>query len=431
MTGRRERWRYLLTLSALSVGAARVSHATRTPTIVQVQPAMPQLTVIAAGTEVMLRITNEVGSAERFAGAAVNAILIAPLELDGHALVAPGAHVWGRVTTAGRDKKSRAVLRIVFDSMQAGDRILPISLRVTGVDNASETVDSSGVIAGVPAVGAARSRSSWVAMMLGTVHPVAAAALFASARVEAKARARAYRYPPGTDVSAKLERPLTISSPIRATLLAPADDTELLQRTVSGWPLRVMAFSGREPADLLNVAIIGDSASITRAFLAAGWSTSEGISMRNTFQTFVRAVARRGYAHQPVSQMLLDGRPPDLVFQKVNNTFAKRHHIRLWRVPGYAGAPAMYLAGATHDVGITFVKDRKRFTHRIEPQIDRERDKVVNDLWSAGCAAGLSRVARAIPAGVMLNDGRDAAITDGAIAVVRLSGQCGVTSSAH
>jgi peptide subunit release factor RF-3 len=92
----------------------------------------------------------------------------------------------------------------------------------------------------------------------------------------------------------------------------------------------------------------------------------------------------RGYSEAPVSTLLLEGRKPDLVFQKQLNTFAKRHHLRIWRRPGdYQGRP-VWVVAATHDIDIEFSPENRNFIHKIDSNIDKERDKVSYDLLLTG-----------------------------------------------
>ena len=45
------------------------------------------------------------------------------------------------------------------------------------------------------------------------------------------------------------------------------------------------------------------------------------------------AVSEQGYGKAPVSDLYLYGQRENLAFEKMLNTFTKRHHLRLWRSP--------------------------------------------------------------------------------------------------
>jgi hypothetical protein len=187
-------------------------------------------------------------------------------------------------------------------------------------------------------------------------------------------------------------------------------------------PPRAYALGGRVPGDLVNLVLLGEAAEISTAFLAAGWDTAERLSARTCFDTFVALVEARDYVHQPVSQLVLDGRPPDLVFQKLTDTFAKRHHVRIWRSAVEWNGRPVFAAAATHDVGIEFSTDERSFTHRTDPAIDAERDKVVDDLLTANAVAALSLIPRPPIAGATVTGGQAPVITDWRVAILALRG---------
>jgi hypothetical protein len=67
------------------------------------------------------------------------------------------------------------------------------------------------------------------------------------------------------------------------------------------------------------------------------------------------------------------------------------------------------------------VAPRLAFTHRIDSNIDAERDKIVDDLTAAAAVAARTDVARTPPAErVMLNDGTTPVVTDWRLAVLEL-----------
>ena len=118
--------------------------------------------------------------------------------------------------------------------------------------------------------------------------------------------------------------------------------------------------------------------------------------------------------------LLLDGAEPDFTYQKSLNTFAKRHHLRVWRRPEEWQGRTIWASAATRDIGATFSVRPFGFTHQIEDQVDLERDKVVSDLVFTGCAASVSYVHRAFDyrSGP---DYRRGVSTDSRVAVVELN----------
>ena len=116
--------------------------------------------------------------------------------------------------------------------------------------------------------------------------------------------------------------------------------------------------------------------------------------------------------------LLLDGQPPDLVWQKQNNTFSQRHHLRIWRRPGdYDGKP-IWVCSATHDTGIDFSPQDHTFIHKIDSDIDKERAKVVNDLLFTNTVKSLALVERAQVPRDAQNATGDKLVTDGQMAVL-------------
>lgn len=201
-------------------------------------------------------------------------------------------------------------------------------------------------------------------------------------------------------------------------LEVPADPAVVAM--VPSWP--VQAESGNPPrgSDWINLAFVGTAAAVERAFAAAGWLTAAQNSLRSDVRTFVAVARRQGYQTGPVSRLTVNGVPPAMVFQKQTNTFAKRHHIRIWSSPFAVDGRPVWVAAATHDVGITFSKATRHFTHRIDGAIDAERAKVMGDLAFAGAVDLYAMVERpAIPLEIHRADGAWVT-TDGEIAVVVL-----------
>src|SRR5205823_4109974 len=100
----------------------------------------------------------------------------------------------------------------------------------------------------------------------------------------------------------------------------------------------------------------------------------------------IRAVAEgRSYRAAPMSSLLLNQREPNVSWQKGLNDFAKRHHVRIWRQPGTWQGLELWTGAATRDIRFAYLRKGGRMTHKIEEDIDEERNKIANDLAFTSC----------------------------------------------
>ena len=127
-----------------------------------------------------------------------------------------------------------------------------------------------------------------------------------------------------------------------------------------------------------------------------------------------------GYGNAPVSQLYLFARAEDLAFEKILDTFLKRHHLRLWRTMVMTPeGREIWLGASTHDIGRDV---RLRVVpHAIDANLDAERAKVGADLMASGLVAAEQLVAPSHP----LSEGKTATgstwKTDGQLLVIELT----------
>lgn len=134
---------------------------------------------------------------------------------------------------------------------------------------------------------------------------------------------------------------------------------------------------------------------------------------------------QKGYEEAPFSKLLLEGKEPDYEYQKDLNTVAKRHHLRIYRRPGdYQGKP-VWIASATHDIGIGMGRAGTQWYHLIDPEIDKERQKIADDLLFTGVATGYSLIDRPAAPRKAGNATGDELRTDGHMMVLYLTGEPG------
>ncbi|MGI8565003.1 MAG: LssY C-terminal domain-containing protein [Pyrinomonadaceae bacterium] len=175
------------------------------------------------------------------------------------------------------------------------------------------------------------------------------------------------------------------------TTFTPSDE---LIKLVNAQPYRVDTKQS-QPVDVTNVMLVGARDKVEAAFQKAGWSDAASLGVKSGLATFAAIVFKQGYDRSPFSDLYLGGRPADLTFQKQLNTFAKRHHIRLWKVGSYEERD-VWLGAATHDIGMGI--DRKgakpHWYHTVDTRVDGERAKIMDDRLFTGEVSGYSLVER-------------------------------------
>lgn len=386
--------------------------------------AAAQGVVVPAGTELELRLAGKVSSASSRPGDAVEAKVVAAVPVDGQFVIPAGATVRGRVVEArpapGSDR--RAILWLAFPELLLEGRTVPLLGAVTRVDNARESVDPQGRILGILASETLAAQMDAGIAKVAERYAGLADLLGAAKQSMMRNPDSEISYEAGTELIFTLTQPVTVTPPANAVpRLELVEDSPALLGIAQSQPFRTMAQSRPpKPSDITNLMFIGSEEALTAAFEAAGWTGAAALTAESALETF-RAIAElRGYKEAPMSTLLLDGRPPDLVFQKQLNTFAMRHHLRIWKRPVSYGGQTVWVCAATHDTGIEFSPENRTFIHTIDPHIDRERAKVVNDLLLSGRVRSLALVERAEVPKRSSNATGDELITDGRIAVLIL-----------
>lgn len=327
-----------------------------------------------------------------------------------------GALVEGSVLAAA--SKQRESLRLRFDSIHIGGQQLKFEAHVSEVDNARERVLADGTILALDPLPKKPGRIELVLLAAAHAHPMALAMLETTKLTIHELERPQVRYPAGTDIRLAVDTPPAISEtiPEPGETVAPSD----LTRVFEGLPNRTRAKHPAIPSDWVNLAFLGSRTWLVQAFQAAGWQTADQLSLRTEAKTFFAVADHHGYKTAPVSTLLIGGREPDIVFQKQLNTFAKRHHIRIWAAdPTWEGQP-VWIAAATHDIGIDFSREAKTFSHTVESNIDLERSRVIDDLAFVNHLNKVWYIPRTSVPQESTNATGDHLRTDGRLAVGRL-----------
>ena len=340
---------------------------------------------------------------------------------DGELLVPPGTKVNGTILFAQKapDKYSRPRLVMDFSNFIHNDgQTSPVYSRVLDVDNARETVRNNEILGIVQPH--ASTKQSLAMAALGAANPIAGYTIRGVQTVYGLSIRREILFPAGTDLQLQVVRhsKLKQKEPWPGWPRMTADP--LLTQMVQSAPMRTMS-TDKKPSDLTNLMFLGAEQELVAAFDDAGWLEAGNLGLGSALKVAQATVRDSGDDNAPVSLLRLNDKPPDLVFQKSLDTFAKRHHIRIWKLDQRYQGKQVWVGAATHDIATSDSRAGTKWTHRIDPHIDRERDWVQTDLLFAGTALGYLDVDRPDAPKKASNATGDDIVTDGKMTVLNLA----------
>jgi LssY C-terminus len=377
---------------------------------------------IPAGAELSIRLTDKVASEIPVPQPAVHAVVIAPVIIDGNIALPAGAQITGTVKQAkAATDKEPAQLQMVFTDISHATAHAALSAVLSGLDNARETVDDKGLITGIT------PNETYSARIDQGISKLQSSDRFAGLAGIIEGAKQALRiqdanpnieYDAGAEFTLKLTQPLSWPAEAKSAQLEPFPNESGLLDLVNRQPFRTVAENPPRPSDMTNLMFLATEEELRAAFEKAGWSVPARLDVKSKLETARALIEARGYKEGPMSILLLDGKAPDIAYQKGNNTFAQRHHLRIFRRPGTFDGKPIWVCSSTHDIGIDFSERDRTFIHKIDPQIDRERAKVVNDLLFTGMVRTIALVPRPGVPQTATNATGDRIETDGSMAVL-------------
>jgi hypothetical protein len=149
-----------------------------------------------------------------------------------------------------------------------------------------------------------------------------------------------------------------------------------------------------DPGDMVNFLIIGSQGAMEKVFTTAGWVKVDANVKETVLNGFLASMSKESYLTMPMSPLYLFGRQQDYGWAHAEPiaVVASRNHLRIWKAPFEINGLTLWVGAATHDVG--FEKDQRNngLTHKIDPNIDLERDYVEKTLTSTGLVAEVTHV---------------------------------------
>ncbi len=197
---------------------------------------------------------------------------------------------------------------------------------------------------------------------------------------------------------------------VRIEVYAPdASSTRVATRTVSSLPgidnalfakiPRRIGDKEGKPGDMVNFLILGSEDAMNRVFTTAGWVKVDADVKGAVLHGLIESLSKESYLTMPMSQLYLFGRPQDYGWAHAEpiSVVASRNHLRVWKAPFQLNGETLWVGAATHDIGFERDQRTNGVTHKIDPNIDLERDYLEKTLASTGLVAEVTHFLPANP----------------------------------
>lgn len=350
----------------------------------QSSPAYPGASIFPEGTVVPVRFLERVAGGRDTVGHPVVVQTLAALVAGGCIAVPAYTELSGSLIDSKRGGwfGRSGELGLRFDSLRVGPDWVGVTARLDSLEYAAPgTISDSGMVSGHRhSLGHRGANLAPLALAGASPVTVVPAAMFAGwslARRGPRASILA-----GESGVIRLSLPLTLANPVpcrRAedapALAAPPALPHFIPHTDD--------HSGRHPGDPINLILLGTAETIDSAFARAAWLVPAAHSRRRVVSEVAAALMNKSSLQAPVSTQYFDHRPQDLSYERPGPTVRVRHHVRFWVLDS---ALAVWVGAANQDIGLKLQPGSLSATHRISPDVDLERDLIVRELESTGCA---------------------------------------------
>jgi len=319
----------------------------------QGRPAGAAKLVIESGTPVRLQLARTISSAHAHKGDRLDFVVVKDVEVGGFTVIRAGARAEGPVIRV-RGKRPLGI---------GGNIILKLdSVELT-------TGERVGLVASKEFKGRAHTIRMAVAMVVTAAFYPPAAPVFLLTR------GRDSTVLKGTEVTAYTKKDASVEA--EDVPFAKQSASELAEM-IRFLPPRVLNGEGRE-GDMLNLIFLAREDDLQAAFARAGWLKVE----KSTPQIIWHLLwQRERYTKLPMDKLYVFGRPQDYSYSlpDPDSIVARRHHLRIWKTDCDRDGIPLWVGAATHDVAIEFVKHKFRLFHKIDPNVDEEREFIAGNL---------------------------------------------------
>ena len=204
-------------------------------------------------------------------------------------------------------------------------------------------------------------------------------------------------------------------------------DLESLRTTIAKQACCTTNADGTRNGDPLNLVIVESQQSPIVPFISRGWHLARQLDFASDIETARAFIFRDEFLTSPVSPLYVFNRKEDFVLQKARSTINERVHARFWLTPYTFEGRRVWIGQVSRDIGVRLTSQTWNLTtHKIAPDVDFDRDYMLQDILLSGFVEQYGYVdgVGAAPASApRTNLTGDPYYTDGLRAVIFLSNQ--------
>jgi len=319
--------------------------------------AIPVRLIIPDQTPVNLQLAESVSSAHARLGDRLDFIVTRDVNIEGFTVISAGTVARASVTGV----KGKRLLGI------GGN----LTLELDSVELA--TGDWVGLRARLKVKGRSRTKLMAAGMIATALVFLPATPVFLLTRGHDSTVLKS------TEITAHIH---SATSVLTAGLQRSQESSSELDNMMGHLPSRVFNAEGRE-GDMSNLVFVGQTEDLQNAFKGAGWVKTDKWK-----PIFVWHLLLHGAndANLPMARFYLFGRVQDYSYAlpEPGAVVSRRHHLRIWKTDHTIDGIPVWAGSATHDVAIEIGKRGHLINHRIDPDVDAERDFVATNLTKSG-----------------------------------------------
>jgi membrane protein DedA with SNARE-associated domain/membrane-associated phospholipid phosphatase len=216
-----------------------------------------------------------------------------------------------------------------------------------------------------------------------------------------------YFKPEINPVTEKNETQITISGLVNINQVFDQNNLSKYSETLVGVK--------QEPIDLIIIA--ANEQKLLDAFTKANWYLAETPSLDSAYKIAQSAILNQEYLTAPMTPSFWNAEVHDFGFQKPTekNSVRSRHHVRFWNTNiSTKDGKKVFVGTASLDINIKWL-----IVHKIDPDIDTEREFIFNDLQNTGLVTRYQEE-QFVPPLLGKNFARDQFFTDGKTYIIEL-----------